>query len=107
MLGRHGLYYSKWYPLLSLVALPFVAFGAVLGSHLGMPPRYTAQAASLLVPVFLLAINVFFTVILSLRLGASRRGALFAGTAFALGTIAHVYAREFFADPLLTMLTAA
>lgn len=105
MLGRHGYYYSKWYPLLSFIALPFVALGSMLGAQLGMPPRYTAQAATLVLPVIFLALNVYLTVLLSLTLGATRRGAFWAAIAFAFGTIALVYAREFFADPLLATLT--
>lgn len=106
MLGVHGHYYSKWYPLLSVLAAPFVAIGAALGAHLRLPPLYAAQATALLLPVIFFAINVYLTTLLSLRLGASRRGALWAGVAFAFGTIALVYAREFFADPLLATLTS-
>jgi hypothetical protein len=104
--GRYGLYYSKWYPLLSVIAMPLVALGAAAGNHFGLPPRYAAEVAALLVPAILLALNAYLTVLLALALGAGCRGALWAGIAFAFGTVALVYAREFFADPLLAALTA-
>src|SRR5207245_6134506 len=44
-------------------------------------------------------------VMLALRLGASQPESVLAATAFAFGTIALVYAREFFAEPLLALMT--
>src|SRR5262249_43129358 len=39
--------------------------------------------------------------------GANLRGALLASLAFAFGTIEMIYSREFFADPLLALITIA
>ncbi len=44
---------------------------------------------------------------LASRLGASPQGSVLAAVAFAFGTIAVVYAREFFAEPLLALITVA
>ena len=45
--------------------------------------------------------------LLARRLGATTRGAILAALGFAFGTIAPVYSRLFFADPLLALLTVA
>ncbi len=104
--GLHGLYYSQWYPLLSVIALPFVAVGLWLGRELGIQPGYAAQLPALALSVALFAGNAYFTALIALRLGATMKGAVAAAIAFAFGTIAPIYAREFFADPLLALLTA-
>jgi len=105
--GLHGLYYSQWYPLLSVIALPFVAVGLWLGREFAIPLGYAAQLPALTLSVALFAGNAYLTALIALRLGATTKGAVAAAIAFAFGTVAPVYAREFFADPLLALLTAA
>src|ERR1019366_2774088 len=39
-IGRGGQLYSDHYPLLSIVALPFVGTGLALGHFLHLPPHY-------------------------------------------------------------------
>ena len=41
-IGRHGLYYSMWYPLMSILALPPVAIGVFVSHRLGLPQHYVA-----------------------------------------------------------------
>jgi hypothetical protein len=47
------------------------------------------------------------TALLALRLGTSPRTAMLSALAFAFGTVAWVYSRDFFAEPLLAFLTVA
>lgn len=102
--GVDGQYYSAWYPLASVLAIPFVAAGLAIGDKLGLPAHYLAIICALLLPALLTAATSSLVFLLSLRLGASGRAALLAAIAYALGTIALVYARTFFAEPLLAFL---
>jgi hypothetical protein len=104
--GVDGRTYSNWYPLLSLLSLPSVAFAHFLSNILRLPFHYVAAVFALLVQVPLTALSAGVVLLLSLRLGATRLGALLAAASFALGTIALVYARTFFAEPLLAFLVA-
>jgi hypothetical protein len=106
VIGREGRYYSPWYPLLSLVLVPFAAVGQVLASVVSLPRHYLAGAAALIFPSMLISANALMTIALALRLGTSVKGALWSGLAFVFGTIALVDAREILADPLLALLTA-
>lgn len=103
--GVDGRYYSSWYPLLSIVAIPFVATGAALGETLGMPSRYVAAVCALVLSALLTAATTSLIALLALRLGSTGRGACLAALSFAFGTIAMVYGRTFFAEPLLAFLT--
>jgi hypothetical protein len=104
--GLGGFYYSNWYPLLSLLALPLVALGMIFAHLMHLPPHFTVEAFALILPPFLIGTTTGMVVMLASRLGASRRGSVVAATAFAFGTIALVYAREFFAEPLLALITS-
>jgi hypothetical protein len=106
MAGLGGLYYSKWYPLLSFLALPLVALGMVFAHLMHLPTHFTTEAFALILPAVLVGTTTGVIVELASRLGASRRGSVAAATGFAFGTVALVYAREFFAEPLLTLITA-
>lgn len=106
-LGRDGYYYSKWYPLLPILAVPFVAIGLALGHLLGLPEHYVAAVCALILPILLTAGTTSFVALLALRLGSGRRGAYLAALSFAFGTIALVYVRSFYAEPLLAFLIIA
>jgi len=106
MLGRDGNSYSKLYPLLSLLAVPFVAAGVALSHLLGLPSHDLAAIFALVLPALLTAGTTSLVALLALRLGSTTEGAWLAALSFALGTIALVYARTFFAEPLLAFLTA-
>ncbi len=106
-IGRHGMYYSSWYPLLSILALPPVAAGVFVSRHLGLPQHYVAAVFALTLSPILAAVTAWLVAMLARRLGATTRGAIVASLAYAFGTIAMVYTRDFFADPLLALLTVA
>jgi len=106
-IGRHGMYYSSWYPLLSIVALPPVAAGVFVSRHLGLPQHYVAAIFALTLSPLLAAATALLVAMLARRLGATTRAAIVAALGYAFGTIALVYSRDFFADPLLALLTAA
>ena len=105
--GRGGRMYSIWYPLLSVVAVPFVWLGLAVSRALHMPPRFVCGAFAMLLSPLLVTADVFMTGLLALKLGASRRGAALAMVAFAFGTIAFSQARQFFAEPLMALLTSS
>jgi hypothetical protein len=106
MAGLGGLYYSKWYPLLSFLSLPLVALGMIFAHLMHLPPHFTAGAFALIVPPVLVGTTTGVVVMIGSRLGASQQGSVVAATGFAFGTVALVYAREFFAEPLLALITA-
>lgn len=103
-LGVDGYYYSRWYPLLSVLAVPFVAIGLAIGSALHLPEYYVAGACALILSTLLTAASAAFIVLLALRLGGDRQMACLAALSFAFGTIALTYAGSFFAEPLLGFL---
>ena len=104
-LGVDGYYYSKWYPLLSVLAVPFVATGLAIGTALHLPEYYVAGVCALTLSTLLTAASAAFIVLLALRLGSDRQMACLAALSFAFGTIALTYAGSFFAEPLLGFLT--
>lgn len=106
-LGRDGYYYSKWYPLLPILAVPFVAVGLALGHLLGLPGHYVAAVCASILPILFTAGTTTFVALLALRLGSDRKSAYLAALSFAFGTIALVYVRGFFAEPLLALLIIA
>lgn len=107
VIGRHGSYYSIWYPLLSALASLPVAIGVFISHRLCLPQHYVAAIFALTLSPILLAATALMVALLARRLGATARGSLLAALGFAFGTIALVYCRLFFADPLLALLTAA
>ena len=105
MAGVGGFYYSKWYPLLSFVALPLVVPGLIFAHLMHLPPHFMAGAFALILSPLLTGTTTGVVVMLASRLGASRRGSIVAAIGFAFGTVALVYAREFYAEPLLALIT--
>jgi hypothetical protein len=105
VLGHDGQYYSSRYALLPIVAVPFVAVGLWLSNLVGLPSQYVAAVCALVSSVLLTVASTVMVALLALRLGSRRRGAYLAALGFAFGTTALVYAREFFAEPLLAFLT--
>ena len=107
VIGRHGVYYSSWYPLLSIIALPLVGIAIFASHRLGLPQHYVAALFAVTLPPILTAASALMVALLARRLGATTCGAILATLGFAFGTIAPVYSRLFFADPLLALLTVA
>jgi hypothetical protein len=83
-----------------------VALGRIVAHLTHLPPHFVAGAFALTLPPVLVGATTGVVVKLGSRLGASRRGSVAAATGFAFGTIALVYARDFFAEPLLALITA-
>ena len=106
-LGRDGNYYSHWYPLLSFLALPFVLMGAIVAKVAQLPLHYVASVSSLLLNSLLTSGTSMLIMMLSMRLGSAQKDACICALSFAFGTIAVVYTRTFFAEPLLAFLTIA
>ena len=106
LLGRNGEYYSSRYPLISILAMPFVLFGLVSGYLLNLPTRYSATLCALVLPVILTAMTTALVFAIAMRLGSKKKGAYLAAISYAFGTTALVYSRQFFAEPVLAFITA-
>jgi hypothetical protein len=104
--GPDGRHFSRWYPLLSILAMPGTAAGHVLAEWLDLPPHYLAAVLGMVLSAAISAACAGVVLLLVLRLGGTARSALATGTAFAFGTIAFTYSRTFYAEPLLALLTA-
>jgi hypothetical protein len=105
--GRNGQIYSSWYPLQSVLAVPFVMTASFAARLLHAPLHFVAAALVGVLPVLFTAATVALVALISLQLGSSLQAARRASLCFAAGTIAMVYARTFYADPLLSLLIAA
>jgi hypothetical protein len=105
--GRNGQSYSSWYPLQSLFAVPFVMTASFASRLLHIPLHFVAAALAGVLPVVFTAATVALVALISLQLGSTLQAARRASLCFAAGTIAMVYARTFYADPLLSLLVAA
>jgi hypothetical protein len=105
--GREGQIYSIYYPLLSLLAVPVVMIASLAARLLHVPLHVVAAALAGVLPALFTAVTVALVALISLQLGSTLQGARRAALCFAGGTIALVYARTFYAEPLLSMLVAA
>jgi hypothetical protein len=105
--GRSGQIYSSWYPLQSLLAVPFVMTASLASRLLHIPLHFVAAALVGVLPAVFTAATVALVGLISLQLGSTLQAARRASLCFAAGTIAMVYARTFYADPLLSLLVAA
>jgi hypothetical protein len=104
--GRNGKLYGMWYPLLSIVAVPFVAVGLVFARIAHLPPTYVAAVFAIFVSTIIAALNVGATYYLAREsLGASEQSAILAGLCFGFCTLSLAYSRTFYADPLSTLVT--
>lgn len=101
--GRNDQFYSMWYPLLSFLAIPFVYLGVVLSRLFHLPQPYTVEFCAVILSTVIAAGTAVATTLLTLRLGAPLRRAVFAGVVYAFSTIAITYSRNFYADPLLAL----
>jgi len=105
--GREGQFFGKWYPLQSVLAVPLVALATESAQVLRVPAHYLAALVSLILPAIFSAATAGLVGLIAVRLGSSAAGAQIAALAYAFGTIALAYARTFYAEPLLALLTAA
>jgi 4-amino-4-deoxy-L-arabinose transferase-like glycosyltransferase len=105
--GPNGMFYSNWYPLLSVVSLPFVALGSAAAHFFELPVHYVEAICALLVPALCTACTIPLVSLLAVQLGADNKSAYWAGLVYGFGTIALVYARDFLAEPLLALIIAS
>ena len=105
--GVGGRIYSTWYLLLSVITVPSTYVAIHVSRLTGLPFHYLAAVFALPLSGALTAATSAMVALLTLRMGGSRKGAWLAAVSFGLGTIALVYARLFFAEPLLAFLTVS
>ena len=102
--GHDGACYSRFYPLLSILAVPFVFVGRTLADVAGVSPDFMGEAFAMIVPALVSAGAGVVTAMLARRFGASHRAALLGGVALAFGTEILIYARTFYAETLAALL---
>ena len=102
VMGCGGHYFAKYGIGLSLLAVPFVAFGDLVSVIAGNQVRLESFFAAPLVPLIMvvLAASLFRT---TRRLGAGFRWATVIAVGSAFGTYALPYGKDFFAEPLTTL----
>lgn len=105
--GRGGQFFGKWYPLQSVLAVPMVALATPAADALHLRVHYLAAIFALILPVLFSAMTAGLVGLIALRLGSSAPGAHGCALSYAFGTISLAYARTFYAEPLLALLTAA
>jgi hypothetical protein len=98
--GRGGRCFSTFYPLISILAVPFVLAGRAISSFVGVSPEFGGHLVALLVPALAAAGAATMTAAVAWQFGASKGAGIFAGAAFAFGTEVLTYARTFFAETL-------
>jgi hypothetical protein len=104
--GKDGFIYSSWYPLQSLLAVPVVAGAIKASSLLHVPVHYVESLSVTILPALYTALTASIVYLLALSLGGAEMGAWLAAVTYAFSTIALVYTRDFYADPLLALLVA-
>ncbi len=104
--GRRGEIYSVYYPLQSLLAAPLVATAILAARLLHAPFHFIAAAFAGILPAVYTAATVAMVAWMALQLGSTLQGARRAALSFGFGTVAMVYARTFYAEPLLSLLIA-
>jgi hypothetical protein len=104
--GKNGLYYSIWYPFLSILEVPFVFLGHTVAKLMHAPhySHFFAEAFALVLSALLGSTLAVQTFLLSRLLGAMPRSALLASVGCIFGTCFLVYCRTLFADPLVAVL---
>lgn len=104
--GRGGECFSQWYPLLSVVMVPFVALGRGLASIAAVPARPVEVVVALLVSLLSAAGAAVFTALIARELDAGRRAAIAAGVALFFGTELLTYSRRLYTESLCALLVA-
>lgn len=106
IVGRDGRSYSAWYPLQSVLAMPLVAATLKVAEAAHLPVHYAESFAASLLPTLYTALTIPLVYVIALQLGSEEQGAWMAALTYGFGTIALVYTRDFYADPLLALLVA-
>jgi hypothetical protein len=103
--GRGGACYSTFYPLQSILAVPMIALGHVVGALVNGPRTFVGNLLAQLVPALAAAGTAVFTIDFTQRLGASRARAILAGASVVFATEIAIYSRTFYAESLAAFLT--
>ncbi len=103
--GRDGLYYSMCWPLSSVLALAPLSIAMRAAQHFHLDAMRSAEIAVLFFSPAFTALSAGLIAAVSLRMEARISAAITAAVCFAFGTIALVYTRDYFAEPLVTALT--
>ena len=98
--GRGGDCYSNWYPLLSVLMVPFVLIGHVVAAAAGVRAAAGEEAVALVVPALATAGAAALTTALARSMGASVRASVLAACTFAFATETLCYTRTLFAETL-------
>jgi hypothetical protein len=106
VVGRNGQTYSPWYPLQSVLAVPVVAVAVKTSNVIHIPTHYVESLCVPVLPALYTALTVSLVYYIAVLLGSVESGAWLAAITYGFGTIALVYTRDFFADPLLAFLVA-
>ncbi len=106
MLGTDGKYYSIWYPLLSILEVPFVWFGFWVSKLLHAEPYKISIAAAFcfLLPAFFVSATSSVVFLISKKMQFGFKNSFLLALGMILGTFTLVYSRSLFADSLLTFL---
>jgi hypothetical protein len=104
IVGKDGKSYSSWYPLQSVLAVPVIAVALKASSLTHLPVHYVESLSVTVLPALYTALTVSIVYLISMLLGSFEIGAWLAAIAYGFGTIALVYTRDFYADPLLALL---
>jgi hypothetical protein len=102
--GQGGQCFSTYYPLQSLLAVPFMAIGRAAATAVDAPAEYVGEFAAQIVPTLAAAGVATFTAYFACEFQATRARALMAGLTVAFATEIAVYYRTFFADVLATLM---
>ncbi len=102
--GRGGQCFSTYYPLQSVLAVPFVAVGHAIAASGSQPSGEAGRFAAQAVPALAAAAVAAFTAYFALLLGATRLRSVLAGLTIIFATEIAVYYRSFFAETLAALL---
>lgn len=102
--GADGKFYCNWYPLLSVLSIPAAFAAKIISSRVHLPFHQLAAILALPLSGVLTAATAGIIVLLGRKFGARPRNAVVAALCYTFGTIAMVYARTYFAEPLMAFL---
>ncbi|HRC76485.1 MAG TPA: hypothetical protein PLO33_12485, partial [Kouleothrix sp.] len=104
--GADGLRYSRYGPLQSVLAVPFIAAGNALALATPGYGELTLRLVVLLLPAIVTAATAWLVLAWVVEMGFSARIAVLVGLLFGLTSLAWPHSRTFFGEPLATFFLA-
>lgn len=104
--GADGLRYSRYGPLQSVLAVPFIAAGNALALATPGYGELTLRLVVLLLPAIVAAATAWLVLAWVVEMGFSARIAVLVGLLFGLTSLAWPHSRTFFGEPLATFFLA-